>query len=226
MNHHLLLVCFSLALTAHYCTTVELCISSCGNTCMDTLFMCACDSDCGRYRDCCGPSSLSPPSTCPPSLLAPLEPGVTVECTSTFAVPGVRVRGSNEAFQMVTSCPDSWPANTLATDGTNTVLANCVSPNLPLPPVTDTEEGMVYKNEYCAICNGVMQIQAWQVAIAYTRSVYAALLRSTIPEILAEDPDIFTTMCQPCSYQPPSPPSLPSPPSPVYPCYTLVPEPS
>ena len=84
MNHHLLLVCFSLALTAHYCTTVELCISSCGNTCMDTLFMCACDSDCGRYRDCCGPSSLSPPSTCPPSLLAS-TPGPTE-----FVGPGSR----------------------------------------------------------------------------------------------------------------------------------------
>ena len=28
--------------------------------------------------------------------------------------------------------------------------------------------------------------------------------KKSLPEVLAEDPDIFLTMCKPCSYQPPS----------------------
>ena len=173
---------------------------------------CACDRDCGVFGDCCGSSSLTPPPSCPAPLFPPPSPGARVRCTSTFAVAGISVEGPDEAFLMLGSCPHSWPAQILAGDG-RSVVSHCESQYSPL---TDTSTGLVYRNEYCAICNSAAQVQGWEVAIACTASVYEALRESSLSSILQRDPDFLNRQCRACQYQPP-PSSTHPPPRPCVP---------
>ena len=128
--------------------------------------------------------------------------GKSTQCISVFAVEGINVEGLNEAFFMVADCPHSWPTEILAADG-KSVVSHCESQDPALPPMTDTSTGLVYRNEYCAMCNNATQIRAWEVAIVCTVSVYLALSENSIETILLQDPDIFNTQCQACKYQPP-----------------------
>ena len=41
------------------------------------------------------------------------------------------------------------------------VRDNCVSLNNSLPPITDINTGMVYANEFCAICNRAQGFAVW-----------------------------------------------------------------
>ena len=168
--------------------------------------LCKCDSACEIFRDCCASSSA--PASCNSSQISPLQSGVVLECRSIYLNPGIPVLYENEAFLMVASCPDSWHVEQSTA---NTIASNCVSQDLELPPVTDRESGIVYKNEHCALCNGIRQLVAWQPNLACTPNVYQLLQTQPLSQILRNNPRIFQTECQGCSYQIPRLSSIPSP---------------
>ena len=171
----------------------------------DPYAACKCDHECGVFRDCCN-SQL--PLSCQTSSALMFEPPPAMECVSTFLDPMIDTF-TNETFMMVSSCPSL--ANRVYIDSVDieAIIVNCTSPIVDLPPVTDRDSGLVYRNEYCARCNGASNLVAWQPDLACSTEVYGLLQTSgSISNVLLERPDILNTDCLPCAYQPPSLPNV------------------
>ena len=105
--------------------------------------------------------------------------------------------GYDQAFLMVGSCPDSWSAEILAADG-RSVVSHCESQDYHLPPMTDTSTGLVYRNEYCVICNNATQIQAWEVVLTCSYKLFRTYSEDSIETLLRR-----ITPCKSRKYQPP-----------------------
>jgi len=103
---------------------------------------------------------------------------------------------------MVSSCPLLWndPENSTS------ISLECTGES-GFPPVTDRKTGLVYKNEFCAHCNGVKELVAWQTSLACHDLVYNKLLTRSISVLLQEDPGIFKRECTECTFRPPAIPS-------------------
>ena len=173
--------------------------------------LCKCDGSCHLYGDCCeAPFNLN---TCGVKNTVPI--GVEFVCRSIYLDSRIEPK-INESFWMVSSCPSSWPSGA----SQNTVKTNCVSLSSSLPPVTDLTSGTVYANEFCAICNGRANLIAWQPDLACTQYVYEQLAASNnnVQQLLQDDPNIFQTQCQACSYQVPRNNLLPPP----RPCFSAI----
>ena len=58
---------------------------------------------------------------------------------------------------MVTVCPDDWvmTGDTISQELRQTIENMCINTTQRLPPATDMNTGFDYRNDYCAICNGV-----------------------------------------------------------------------
>ena len=157
---------------------------------------CKCDGSCVVFGDCC--DSSFDLSTCEPDSVVPT--GVEFVCRSIY--PNSKIQPMlNEAFWMVSSCPDSW-----STDVTiqAVIRDNCSSLSSSLPPVTDLDTGTVYANEFCAVCNRVEDLLHWQPRLACTSILYDLLFEHGSQQVLDKYPDLFETHCQTCSYQPPA----------------------
>ena len=82
--------------------------------------------------------------------------------------------GSNE-YWTITTCSRSWIAEQLA-DGVinvNDVVSSCEDPSVLnsfkfLPPMTDNRTGFVYRNEFCAKCNGLQSshVVRWRTQLS------------------------------------------------------------
>ena len=199
-----LLSCFGIfvANSQESCNRCRQCVSGISRS----PALCKCDSACEIFGDCCASSGA--PASCNSSQVSPLQSGVILECRSIYLNTAIPVFYENEAFLMVASCPDSWPVEQSTA---NTIASNCVSQDLELPPVTDRESGIVYKNEHCALCNGIRQLVAWQPNLECTLNVYQLLQTQPLSQIFRNNPRIFQTECQGCSYQMPRLSSIPSP---------------
>ena len=157
---------------------------------------CKCDGSCVVFGDCC--DSSFDLSTCEPDAVVPT--GVEFVCRSIY--PNSKIQPTfNEAFWMVSSCPDSWSTDVAIQA---MIRDNCFSLSSSLTPVTDLDTGTVYANEFCAVCNGVESLIHWQPRLACTSDLYFLLLRHGSQQVLNEFPDMFQTHCQTCSYQPPA----------------------
>lgn len=113
--------------------------------------LCRCDRYCTTYGDCCNELNIT--STDP----SPLE-GL-LECRSTHldnrTIPAYR-----ESFWMVSKCPQEWLEG-VKDPFVQDVFNSCFNGSDDLPPVTDLLTGLVYKNEFCAICHRVERFTQW-----------------------------------------------------------------
>ena len=71
---------------------------------------------------------------------------------------------------------------------------NCASLNSSLPPVTDLNTGIVYFNEYYAICNEAQRLRVWQPNLACTSYVYDQIVEIGAQALLEMDPTIFKSV--------------------------------
>ena len=194
----LLSVLPTLFLPAH-CLGDSPCITPCSTACLNMPSpLCNCDASCGLFSDCCGIKDS--PLFCPPSDFPPLQLGAELECRSVYLVEGVRVEAPEDAFRMVSSCPDSWPRDVPSVDN-RTIVESCMSEDTGLPPVTDAETGLVFKNEFCALCNSVEHFRAWLTTLVCIPSVYETINELSLADILEEDDRVFARDCRPCSHQ-------------------------
>ena len=175
--------------------------------------VCNCDVDCELFGDCCGSLQQSPPSN--DQVANPALEGLEFVCQSIYLDSDITALVEGDAFWMVTSCSEAF-IEEMGSSGL-TIEENCKRGSRELPPVTDTSNGIVYKNEYCAFCNNVDTIVAWQPNLACTPNVYELLRLFNISTLLSLDPDIFQRECQPCSYRPPDTASIPAPPRSCFP---------
>ena len=118
---------------------------------------CRCDQDCRIYGDCCANDAIFCDEA--DRSIANRLDGL-LQCHSVH--PDTRTKLWMKSFWMVSACPADWLAGSddqLLLD----IFNNCThgSTNLDLPPVTDIKNGIVYKNEYCAVCHEVENFQMW-----------------------------------------------------------------
>ena len=138
---------------------LDYCGQSCPSSCEEAearSAICRCDSECERYGDCCSP--LTGRLNCTGGEQG-TQPLVWLQCRS-IHLDSRTQPDLMEAFWMVSACPENWPA-----DQDSVVLSVidklCRRGSNTLPPVTDLDDGVVYKNEYCAVCHQVTNIQPW-----------------------------------------------------------------
>ena len=144
--------------------------------------LCHCDAECEFFGDCCPQCK----ATTVRSVVSPL-----FECHSTYLNCSI-APGENEAFWMVSACPKSWGDSLEEAY----VEGNCTDGASNLPPVSATNTGQVYKNEYCAVCNEVMDVIAWSYRLACNQRLLE-LLR-TARFVLTRE--ILNRECGPCSF--------------------------
>ena len=161
--------------------------------------ICKTDEYCQFFNDCCCEDMSSDESE--KLSLSLLNSTAEFTCQSTFTDPDLQVIAANEAFLMISSCPGSWvnPEN-------STIESNCIQPSPPLPPVTDTSTGLVYRNEYCALCHQVTTFSLWESKLLCNEVVHAVNEAGNLWSTLRYDPAILQRHCAVCSFAPPPPP--------------------
>lgn len=124
-------------------------------------FGCQCDAECYTFNDCCDGSFmdmdvLDEECTVNPSNV----PAFLFKCNS------VVTNGQQKhiAVYVVSKCPHGWleaEVEETYIELRTLISANCNTTSNTLPPVSDYESGLVYKNEYCALCHGVRSPVLW-----------------------------------------------------------------
>ena len=144
--------------------------------------LCHCDAECEFFGDCCPQCK----ATTVRSAVSPL-----FECHSTYLNCSI-VPGENEAFWMVSAWPESWgdSLEEMYVEG------NCTDGAGNYPPVSDTNIGQVYKNEYCAVCNRIVDVIAWSYQLACSQRLKELL--QTPGFVLTQE--ILNRECGPCSF--------------------------
>ena len=191
---------FPLLILFYTLTVVEnldcnFCQEMCNPRAGSSSALCKCDVDCQVFGDCCCASVPTPPSK-----TEALQPGVKLDCISIYLNPNIQVLTEKKGFLMISTCPDSWME---MEDGATADF--CISSNTStvLPPVTSTATGMVYKNEFCAFCNGVSELVAWQPDCICNEIVYDLLFVGNISDIMLI-PNILQSHCHEYSFQVPA----------------------
>ena len=172
----------------------------CGNATMSdptTLPLCRCDANCPTYGDCCSDRPKSDVET-------PLGRLVGLQCrpTQNIFVPKSLSLADTGNYWMVSTCSEDWPA-----DGNGVrqdVTRGCANDSAVFPPVSDQTSGVVYKNEYCAVCNGARGVAQWNYDLGCTgwlnREIMLARLGYVILEITTA---LLNRECIVCGYKPP-----------------------
>ena len=139
------------------CSTAEQCSRDVHLEGLRANSLCRCDRQCRIYSDCCANVSICDASDAEQNIANRLD-GL-LQCRSIHLDPRTQPDWL-ESFWMVSACPADWLAgrdDQLLLD----TLNNCTSGSANVPPVTDVESGIVYKNEYCAVCHEVENFRLW-----------------------------------------------------------------
>ena len=98
---------------------------------------------------------------------------------------------------MVSTCLDEWSKQHMNTIEGDWIQERCM--NDTFPPVTNVLTGMVYRNEYCALCNGVLQpdIARWSYRLRCSALFYNMLRTYGESRLTLENLEME---CQPCSF--------------------------
>ena len=106
--------------------------------------LCTTSQHCKLFGDCC-PDTKLPENN--------FTQEFTFDCLSNKE--GLESNGFSNLlkdYSMIGHCP---PSTEEELDPASSPKTLCESDDPPRPPVTDNTTGIVYKNEYCALCNGV-----------------------------------------------------------------------
>ena len=155
---NLLLFPENIFVTMGFNPTGPSCMNSSCQLSFDGPAHCYCDLSCTTYGDCCHDANVSKKS--PPN--------------SRFSCQKESI-----GYWMITSCSPSWIAEQVADGVANgeDIVSSCEDPSVRatyrfLPPVTDEETGLVYRNEFCARCNGLQpsDLTGWRIQLTCTSS--------------------------------------------------------
>ena len=131
---------------------------------------------------------------------------------------------------MIAACSPSWIAEQVADGAANVedIVSSCEDPSVRatyrfLPPVTDEETGLVYRNEFCARCDGLQpsELTGWRIQLTCTNST----------ELTSQTSLLFSQLIKLCEVEHFLPPKSTLPPRPcnslprglVYTCPEYVP---
>ena len=214
-NIELLLCVFCVVFADGLAMTCDTCDSQCATAGspveLSPTKRCRCDALCAAYGDCC---SDRPTCADDASSLDGLQCKRTENIFLDRYIP-LSV-GLREAYWMISSCPEEWLASGDAQR--SEIRSNCNASYARFPPVSDYNTGVVYKNEYCAVCNGVEKSVRWRYGLGCTRWLSRELQLANESSVVYNlTVDLLYRECIPCSYEPPDLPSLAPQPRACYP---------
>ena len=209
--YSLLLVWFcSVVSSSPFDTPCDQCGSQCANTTAELpdTTSCRCDSQCETYGDCCADGR---PSSCGPGGGAGGLEGLQCRRTANVFLPDVFLPDSltlgverREAYWMVSACPDHWVSSSELPTAPE-IETNCTTGSEYLPPVSDSATGVVYRNEFCAVCNGVENAVRWRYGLGCTAWLQIELKNAALGIVLFElTLEVINRECVICSYEPPN----------------------
>ena len=148
------------------------------------------------------------------------EESVSYHCQ--HIVIGIRYRGwipHGGHYWMVSTCSSKWLKEMGNSKDVQKIVKNCTNQldrSIRLPPVTDLDSGLVYKNKYCAICNCVSNGTVWGYGFKCAYELLYLLINSNYT-LNEED---FNHFCKIDTFVEPSslPPSVP----PARQCYPQI----
>ena len=164
---------------------------------LSTSRRCRCDANCTIYSDCCedGASSCVEDRPTLQNLECRRTENVFLDEYEPVSV------GPREAYWMVSACPEDWLA---FSEAAAEIYANCTTGEAFLPPVSDSATGLVYKNEYCAVCNGVSSAVRWRYGLGCTEWLSSELVQAALGYVIFElTLEIIDRECIICGYEPP-----------------------
>ena len=180
----------------------DACAQSCAGRCGEgrphQTTQCLCDSLCSFIGDCC--SDVSVCESVDPNPASSELAGL-LECRSVH-LDERTLPGWEGSVWMVSACPVDWMAgrsDQLLLDTVN----NCSRGSSNLPLVTDLDTGLVYKNEYCAVCNNVSNFRQWMYSLECGPGFADNLREGHIT------PEDIESQCIPCGFSPPRLRTLP-----------------
>ena len=152
--------------------------------------LCTKSQHCKLFGDCCADTKFSKNN---------LTQEFTFDCVSNKE--GLESNGFSNLlkdYYMIGHCP---PSTEEELDPASSPKTLCESDDPPRPPVTDNTTGIVYKNEYCALCNGVSGAHLvrwpseWRCEVQFQAN-YTSAISLTLETILQ--------FCKPVIFSPPS----------------------
>lgn len=148
--------------------------------CETENFNCMCDWLCGTYDDCC--DGFSPPV--PPHPVKPRSLHEGVFTCDGLGIPfgedasdGTMFRGSSVHCSYVNRCPKDRPLDSVIKDRCESASSSSFDIDLRLP-VNGKASRILYRNLYCAICNGEEDVVYWSVQKFISYAEYIALGRN------------------------------------------------
>ena len=180
----LLLFTENVSVTMGFSPAVPSCMNSSCQLSSHGPAHCYCDPSCTVYGDCCHDANVSEKSL----------PSSRFSCEV-----------ESEKYWMITSCSPSWIAEQVADGVANVqdIVSSCEDPSVRatyrfLPPVTDKETELVYRNEFCAHCNGLhpSDVIGWRIQLTCTNSTQLTSQTSLLFSQL-------TTLCEVEHHLPP-----------------------
>ena len=168
---------------------------NCSSGMPDNTMFCRCDADCIVYGDCC---MDRPRCQEPVTPTADSAQGLVLQCRSN-RIP--TSSSSSEAFWMASECPEDWLTRESSTEEAVFIEGNCTRGSSNLPPVSDRDTGVVYVNEYCAVCNGVTNIAPWSYILSCS-SELSTLIEDNSSLTLTQE--LIQEYCTPTTFEPPA----------------------
>lgn len=170
---------------------------------LNSSWLCRCDANCTVYSDCCSdrPQCSEEPANRP---LDGLQCRLTedVFLLESYDCDLASVGASADAYWMVSACPEDWLAG--GDSLRREVELNCSDDSETLPPVSDRSTGVAYKNEYCAVCNGVQSLVQWRYGLGCTKWLSEELKRADMGLVIFElTLEVIERECLLCGYEPP-----------------------
>ena len=170
---------------------------NCSSGMPDYTMFCRCDADCVVYGDCCVDR---PRCQEPVTPTADNAQGLVFQCRSN-RVPTNSSPFMPEAFWMASECPEDWLTRESSTEEAAFIEGNCSHGSSSLPPVSDRDTGVVYVNEYCAVCNGVNNIAPWSYRLSCS-SKLSTLIEDNSSLTLTQE--LIQEYCTPTTFEPPA----------------------
>ena len=149
-------------------------------------FPCQCDAECFSFNDCCT------------SVFSDLEI-LREECEDAFSISlsdfykcnslVTNARQKEIAVYMVSECPSGWAEEEVEVQQElgNVIVDNCITLSNSFPPVTDVDSGVVYRNEYCALCHGARGPVLWPTFFSCSGTLTTVIPSQPLtPQLLTE----------------------------------------
>ena len=159
-------------------------------------FPCQCDAECYQFNDCCASAFSNS------AVLSDECQDVLSNSLSAFYKCSSLVTNTTQkeiAVYMVSECPPGWTEEEGEEEQElrDIIADNCARITSSFPPVTDADRGVVFRNEYCALCHNARGAILWSTLFSCLGALATILPNQTLT------PQLLTMYCYSNHHWPP-----------------------